>query len=209
MGENTHAWVYVAKQKQSPLANQTNDLIRRGGSILTEEAKHRELEKPITNRSKLIRQFIKETPASDITRTGLFDRKNLNLPYVDGRVALLGDAAHPQSPMMGQGANMAIVDGYVVASRLAAAKNNNKIVTSILANYDCDVRRKGINKVIIESRNHGTFVVSRNPFTCWMVKMVLKCMPQSLMMKEMVRGDNSNKKFVKAMDSVKMASKSK
>lgn len=210
VGESTHAWVYVVKQKQSPLANQTNDLVRRGGTILTEEAKHLELEKPITNRSKLLRQFIRETPASDITRTGLFDRKNLKLPFVDRRVALLGDAAHPQSPMMGQGANMAIVDGYVVASRLAAAKmnDNSNIVTTVLADYDCDVRRKGIKKVIDDSRKYGNFVVSSNPFTCWTTKMVLKCIPPSLLMKEMVRGDKSNKKFVEAMDSAKAALKS-
>merc|ERR1712110_853113 len=179
-GKMTYAWAYVLKQKKPPKANQTDDLVRRGGTILTEEAKRHELEASTSSRSKVLRLMIQETPASGITKAGFFDRKNLKLPFVDGRVALLGDAAHPQSPMMGQGANMAIVDGYVVASRLAAAKNNNKIVTSILANYDCDVRRKGINKVIIESRNHGTFVVSTNPFTCWMVKMVLKCMPQSL-----------------------------
>lgn len=41
-------------------------------------------------------------PAEDITYSGFFDRANQSLGYVDGLVALLGDAAHPQSPMMGQ-----------------------------------------------------------------------------------------------------------
>ena len=36
-----------------------------------------------------------------------------------GRIALLGDACHPTLPFMGQGAVMAIEDGYVLASCLA------------------------------------------------------------------------------------------
>ena len=37
-----------------------------------------------------------------------------------GRVTLLGDACHPTLPMLAQGANMAIEDGYVLARCLAA-----------------------------------------------------------------------------------------
>merc|ERR1712157_663912 len=110
-----------------------NDLVRRGGSVLTEEDKRRQLEEEFLDKimddNKLVRLLVKDAPASGITRAGLFDRKNLNLPFADGRVALLGDAAHPQSPMMGQGANMAIVDAYVVTQRIiiAASSPNNTI----------------------------------------------------------------------------------
>lgn len=40
--------------------------------------------------------------------------------FVAGRVALLGDAAHPMLPFMAQGANMAIEDGMVLARCLQA-----------------------------------------------------------------------------------------
>jgi salicylate hydroxylase len=39
---------------------------------------------------------------------------------VDGRIALLGDAAHPMLPFMAQGANMALEDGIVLARCLEA-----------------------------------------------------------------------------------------
>ena len=49
-----------------------------------------------------------------------------------GRVALLGDAAHPTLPMLAQGANMAIEDGMVLARCLAAYSD----IESALARYD-------------------------------------------------------------------------
>jgi salicylate hydroxylase len=49
-----------------------------------------------------------------------------------GRVALLGDAAHPTLPMLAQGANMAIEDGMVLARCLAAYDD----VAMALARYD-------------------------------------------------------------------------
>jgi salicylate hydroxylase len=49
-----------------------------------------------------------------------------------GRVALLGDAAHPTLPMLGQGANMAIEDGLVLTRCLAVGD----AVESALVRYD-------------------------------------------------------------------------
>lgn len=198
VGKMTYTWAYVLKQKNSPKANQTDDLIRRGGKILTEEAKRHELEASTSSRSKLLRLMIQETPASGITKAGFFDRKNLKLPFVDGRVALLGDAAHPQSPMMGQGANMAIVDGYVVATQLAAVERN--MVATALAKYDCDVRRKDVNKVILGARSYGNIAVSSNRFVCWMTKKVLNHMPPSFVLSELEKGDKANKKFLERIN---------
>lgn len=196
--DNLHAWVYVVQNKEPPTANATNDLTRRGGSILTPEEKRKELSELVADRADLLRYIMEETPAEDITRAGLFDRENLNLPYTDGRVALLGDAAHPQSPMMGQGANMAIVDGYVVATRLAAAKMAN--IPETLVDYDTKARRKANNYVIKEARKYGNIVVSQNRFTCWATRMVTKYMPAKTLVSELVKGDKSNVQFVAAMN---------
>ena len=52
--------------------------------------------------------------ANTLYRWALFDRAPLPR-WVDGRVALLGDAAHPMLPFMAQGATVAVEDAWVVA----------------------------------------------------------------------------------------------
>ena len=52
--------------------------------------------------------------------------------FSHGRGTLLGDAAHPTLPMLGQGANMAIEDAMVLARCLAAYRD----VEAALARYD-------------------------------------------------------------------------
>jgi len=167
--------------------------------------KRRELVEPLKECCSITKLIIDGTKASDITRAGFFDRKNLDLPYVDGRVALLGDAAHPQSPMMGQGANMAIVDGYVVATRLGAAfhsssDNSDDSFVKALAAFDCDERRKSGNKVIREARLYGKLAVSENRLKNWLIKQVCKYLPPHMVIGQLVSGDVTNKSFVESME---------
>ncbi|KAJ7101410.1 FAD/NAD-P-binding domain-containing protein [Mycena belliarum] len=49
--------------------------------------------------------------AEKITKYGLYDRPELK-SWHKGRVVLIGDAAHPTSPHLGQGANQAFEDAY-------------------------------------------------------------------------------------------------
>jgi salicylate hydroxylase len=56
----------------------------------------------------------------DLYRWGLFIRTPLS-QWVKGRIALLGDAAHPMLPYMGQGASSAIEDGVVLGRCFAIA----------------------------------------------------------------------------------------
>ncbi len=56
--------------------------------------------------------------ADKLYRWALFDRPPLE-KWVEGRAALLGDAAHPMLPFQAQGAAMAIEDSWVLARALA------------------------------------------------------------------------------------------
>lgn len=67
-----------------------------------------------------IEELIGATPAEIIVRQGVYDRDPAD-HWSEGRVTLLGDAAHPTTPVGGMGAGMAIQDAPVLARALANA----------------------------------------------------------------------------------------
>jgi salicylate hydroxylase len=59
-------------------------------------------------------------PAQNLIKWGLFARPRAQ-HWAQGRVLLIGDAAHPMLPFLGLGAATAIEDGIVLARALAVA----------------------------------------------------------------------------------------
>jgi salicylate hydroxylase len=96
-----------------------------------------------------IRAIIDATDPDQCFKWALFDRDPLPR-WHEGRVALLGDAAHPMLPFLGQGAAMAIEDGVVFARCLA--KYND--VPAALAAYEA-ARKPRATDVMLKSRQQG------------------------------------------------------
>jgi 3-hydroxybenzoate 6-monooxygenase len=82
----------------------------------------------------------------------MFDRDPV-MTWVYGRVALLGDAAHPPLQYIAQGAIMAIEDGYVLAEHLAANPGSAGIDRALAA-YQA-VRPEHCRRVVQTSRTWG------------------------------------------------------
>jgi salicylate hydroxylase len=82
----------------------------------------------------------------------MFDRDPIPT-WVYGRVALLGDAAHPPLQYIAQGAIMAIEDGYVLAEHVAAA-GAGEDWDGALAAYEA-VRAEHCRRVVLASRAWG------------------------------------------------------
>ena len=84
------------------------------------------------------------------------------MTWVYGRIALLGDAAHPPLQYIAQGAIMAIEDGYVLAEHLAAGTGAD-IARADIARADIDsalaayqaVRAEHCRRVVTTSRDWG------------------------------------------------------
>lgn len=64
-----------------------------------------------------IRALIEATPEAAILRNDIYDRPPLQ-SWGRGRITLLGDAAHPMTPNLGQGACQALEDAVILAQKL-------------------------------------------------------------------------------------------
>jgi salicylate hydroxylase len=80
----------------------------------------------------------------------LYDRDPIPR-WTRGRVTVLGDAAHPMLPYLGQGACQAIEDGAVLATALAAEASDP---LTALARYE-RTRRPRASRVVLASRERG------------------------------------------------------
>jgi 2-polyprenyl-6-methoxyphenol hydroxylase-like FAD-dependent oxidoreductase len=92
----------------------------------------RDLDAPVSRPQELIEMFatagdpwhdpiadlIRATGAASILKHGAFDRAPLGR-WSRGRITLLGDAAHPCTPNLGQGGCMALEDALVLAKSVA------------------------------------------------------------------------------------------
>jgi salicylate hydroxylase len=81
----------------------------------------------------------------------LYDREPL-ASWTRGRLTLLGDAAHPMLPHLGQGANQSIEDGMALATILARA--DKKTAPAALMAYE-RLRRERVAQVQRGARENG------------------------------------------------------
>ncbi len=92
---------------------------------------------------------------------GLYDRQPLG-KWVNGRLALLGDAAHPMLPHLGQGANQAIEDGTALAV-LLQGRDPAESIAEVLQRYEA-LRRPRTSMVQSEARKNGKRYDSQNQY---------------------------------------------
>ena len=84
--------------------------------------------------------LISAVPDGALFKWGLYDREPLE-QWTSGRVGMLGDAAHPMTPFLGQGASMAIEDAVVLARSIEEAST----VSEALAGYQTARLERGNN----------------------------------------------------------------
>ena len=89
-------------------------------------------------------------------RWALYDREPLPT-WTNGRLTLLGDAAHPMLPHLGQGANQSIEDGMALATILAHV-DTSAVPTSLFA-YE-RLRRERVAEIQLGARQNGLRVDS-------------------------------------------------
>src|SRR5262249_38146230 len=102
--------------------------------------------------------LIEATPDEAVLRNDIYDRPPL-AAWSRGRATLLGDAAHPMTPNLGQGACQALEDAVVLAASLAAATTADRAdrIPHALETYQ-SARLPRANRVVARSRQLGALI---------------------------------------------------
>jgi salicylate hydroxylase len=98
--------------------------------------------------------LLERAPLDGTRKWALFDRDPLE-EWVDGRIALMGDGAHPMLPFLGLGAAMGIEDGVVIGRALTSGLPALEALKVFEA-----TRKDRANGVLLASRGQG--LVDRN-----------------------------------------------
>lgn len=128
---------------------------------------------------KPIRAIIEATDESAILRNDIYDREPLSR-WGEGRITLLGDAAHPATPNLGQGACQAIEDSVILAS---CVRDSQEIVKGLAA-YAAR-RRRRTAAITLQSRRMGKVGRWKNPLICWARDRLIKSMPERIRLRQL------------------------
>ena len=119
-----------------------------------------------------IRMVIDATPTDRIIRTDIVDREPIT-SWHEGRVALLGDAAHPMTPNLGQGAGQAIEDARSLAQCLAGRRS----LEEALRAYET-ARVARANGFVLASRQFGAVSQWSHPVKAWTRDLAMRLTPE-------------------------------
>jgi 2-polyprenyl-6-methoxyphenol hydroxylase-like FAD-dependent oxidoreductase len=128
-----------------------------------------------------VEELISATDEVAILRTDIYDRDPVPERWGRGRATLLGDAAHPMTPDLGQGACQAIEDAAALAGCLAERRNN---VEAALELYEA--RRARRTAAIVQgSRRMARIAQLQNPLACRLRDNALKVLPDRVQMRQL------------------------
>lgn len=131
-----------------------------------------------------IPRLIEETGEDGIFRTDTFDIKPLER-WGEGRVTMLGDAAHAMTPNMGRGAGESIQDAVALAQELAGADSleDHDSVSAALRRYE-RARKPATDRVHTASWRSGKLMSVKPP----PLRFLRDQLMAHVISKEMIRG---------------------
>jgi 2-polyprenyl-6-methoxyphenol hydroxylase-like FAD-dependent oxidoreductase len=128
-----------------------------------------------------IPSVIAATDEGAILRNDIYDRDPAGR-WGSGRITLLGDAAHPMTPNLGQGACQAIEDGLVLARALGRGED----AEPSLRRYEAE-RMPRTRFVVTASRRVGQMFQMESPALCRVRDVMMRLMPPALTYRSLTR----------------------
>jgi len=106
----------------------------------------------------------------------IFDREPKGMQWGRGRVTLIGDAAHPVQPNLGQGGCMAIEDCFELVKYLIVGQETGEDISSRLRQFE-QSRSQRIEKVFTVSRQVGKLGQTDSPIGCFLGNWIYRLTP--------------------------------
>ncbi len=147
------------------------------GKDLSESAVKSALSWTYAGFAQPIPDILANTPANKIIRTDLYDLKRLDT-WHQGRVCLIGDAAHATTPNMGQGGAQGVEDAYYISQLLASAASYKEAFELFEAK-----RRKKVDNIVNNSWLLGS--MAHNRFWQPVATLAMRLTPENLLLKQM------------------------
>eukprot|EP00899_Mesostigma_viride_P029383 jgi/Mesvir1/962/Mv17515-RA.1 len=119
-------------------------------------------------------QAIRATPSEAVREAGVYDRPPL-ASWGEGPVTLLGDAAHPMRPTLGQATCMALEDAHVLGEKLAEGAKSGDL-ESALRGYE-EERSKRTKVVQVRSRSEAERAYRETPEELYEAKVEAEDVP--------------------------------
>lgn len=122
---------------------------------------------------------VEATDGEAILRTDIYDREPLGEAWGRGRVTLLGDAAHPMTPNLGQGACQAVEDAVVLARCLAEGPAEDA-----LRRYE---GRRAARTAMVQRRSRlaGRIFQLENPLACRLRDAAFRRVPSGAQLRQL------------------------
>jgi 2-polyprenyl-6-methoxyphenol hydroxylase-like FAD-dependent oxidoreductase len=118
-------------------------------------------------------QIISETPQENIIFNDIIDLVPIK-QWQNGKVCLIGDAAHATTPNMGQGACQAVEDAYVIGKLFVQGKS----VEEVFIEYE-RLRMEKAHSIVNTSWRIGKVAHFENSIAIWFRNTLVKNLPKS------------------------------
>ena len=167
LGRDSHLVCYPVNDK---LETSFTGIFKTGKSLeetWRKEGTHQELSEDLNMYDHFMHSLFKSS--SKVYRWGMYTRSPLK-SLVNENVTLLGDAAHPMLPFLGQGGNMAIEDAFIFASLCKNFKNDYDKSQM----YYQKLRLKRVNRVQNSSKQQTMIYHASNPIVLGVRNFLLK-----------------------------------
>ena len=139
----------------------------------------------------LLSAMINATHPSRIFQTAISDRPPVSQwssEETHYRVILLGDAAHLMTPFMGQGANTAMIDAFIVCTLLAVQENSIK---DVAIQYQ-DRRMKNVYNIVSQAKSSCNWMMSKAWWAKAMYRILFGWVPSRIMEWLIQSADSAN-----------------